>query len=283
MSSLEGDGLRHVKQPAPANFGVEVLFRSTVEREHPSKHDEEDYSERPYVCGETGIFFLLNDLWGHIGRGPTEYLEFLAIDLMDTESEVDNLDVVPIIHDQIFQLQVPVANVLRVQVADPLAHLFEEVLGGLLRDDAFLALVLNVLIKADPAHELLDQVYILGPLKAVDQLTDIGVLQISHARDLPHHRFSLRGIVQLELWINLHSHLTLRLLALRQPHRGIGTLAQCPNLHIVVHFVALVSLPVKRGLIHLGERRIESRFSLRLLDHCLARGDGRGSVCFLFG
>ena len=131
------------------------------------------------------------------------------------------------------------ADVDSVQVSECLADLFEEEASLFLGDCALGSLAFQVLVKAHAVDELLDQVYLLCCLEAVDEPDDARVLQFLHAGDLALHCLLLRLVVQLVLRIDLYRHLLLCLLFLTEFHCSISSSSKMPNKLVVIDLISI--------------------------------------------
>lgn len=85
--------------------------------------------------------------------------------MLNTKSKINDLDIVSIINEYILKLQIPVAYFLAMKISDSLSDLPEEMNDNLFRQDAFLAFIFDILIKAYSRHILLDQVNFFRGLK----------------------------------------------------------------------------------------------------------------------
>ena len=72
-----------------------------------SQHDEDDDSERPDVGCVATVFFSLTDFWAHVVRCPTAYFELLAWESSYRKSKVNYFQVVPVVDNDVFELEVP--------------------------------------------------------------------------------------------------------------------------------------------------------------------------------
>ena len=173
----------------------------------------------------------MHDFGGHIRWGPAEDLEPTVLGSANTEAEVDELDVVPLINNNVLELKVTVAYVLVVQTADRLAELPEEDPRLIFGQDSLGALKFDVLVQADSRDEFLNQIDVLPGLEVIIELYNIRVisLQALHACDLSLNSLPLGSIIQLVLGINFDCHFLLRLLVLGQLNVGIGPRTEMSN------------------------------------------------------
>ena len=90
-----------MEETTSANLSIELLFRSSIEREHACKHDEQYNSESPYICCEARVLLFLNDFWGHVRWSTTEYFKFAIIWLIHTEAVVNDFNIISVINENV--------------------------------------------------------------------------------------------------------------------------------------------------------------------------------------
>ena len=148
FASVHRDAVEHRINP-PRDFLVELPLRHPLEGVVSAQHEEQDHTQRPNVRLEPIIVLFLHDFRRHVRRRPTEDLQATVLGSANTEAEVDELDVIPLVNNNVLELKVTVADVLVVKCADGLAELPEEDPGLLLGQDPLGTLKFDVLVQAD--------------------------------------------------------------------------------------------------------------------------------------
>jgi len=237
FASVHRDAVEHRINPS-RDFLVELPLRHPLEGVVSAQHEEQDHTQRPNVRLEPIIVLFLHDFRGHVRRGPAEDLQTTVLGSANTEAEVDKLYVIPLINNNVLELEVPVADVLVVKCADGLAELSEEDPGLLLGQNPFGALKFDVLVQADAGDEFLNQIDVLPGLEVIIEFHDVRVvdLQALHAGDLSLHGLPLGGVIQFVLGIDFDGHFLLRLLVLGQLHIGIGPGTEVSDDEEIVQF-----------------------------------------------
>ena len=109
MFGVEVNELRDLKQAA-RDFGEQVFLVRASKGLSPSEHDKDDDTERPNVSFEPTVFFALADFRRHVVWSAAANFQLVALESLNCESKVDEFDVVPVIHDDVFKLEVSVNN-----------------------------------------------------------------------------------------------------------------------------------------------------------------------------
>lgn len=96
---------------------------SAVEWQCPGQHGEEDDAAGPDICLVSTVVFRANDFWGCIVWTSAGGIEPLVGRLKGSHTEVYDLDIPIAIHQDIFWLEVSMANVEAVAVGETRDHL----------------------------------------------------------------------------------------------------------------------------------------------------------------
>ena len=168
------------------------------------------------------------NLRGHEVWGSAAGLQLLPWERLNSESKVNQLDVVAVINDDVLQLQVTVHDgllslVLGVHVLETLTQLFDEETSSVCRN-GLVALVAHVLVERDPTYILLDEVDFFVGLEVIVDLADVRVLKLVHAGDLALHSLLLAGVIEFVLRIDLDGHSLFSLFVLSEFDLGVGAL-----------------------------------------------------------
>ena len=168
-----GDVLWHAELPSSdgmEEFLVGFTFRRmnkgnflgfTIEGVVASEHFVQEDTERPDVYRLAEVVFLGYQLWGHVGGRAAVEVELFAWLRKETETEVDDLDVVVFIDHNVVQLDVAVSYLLAVEVLDAHYDPTEDLLC-LLLTNTLLRLALQVLVERGLADVLHHQYHLLA-------------------------------------------------------------------------------------------------------------------------
>jgi hypothetical protein len=89
---------------------VQLVGFGVLEWQISANHCVYDDSTTPHVGGQPIVLLASHHLWGSVAWTSTGSLETLASLVGIAQAEVDDLDVVEIVHQQIFRFQISVAN-----------------------------------------------------------------------------------------------------------------------------------------------------------------------------
>ena len=92
------------------NLMVKFVGLGVLERQEATNHCIYDNSTTPHISRETIIFLTGNHLWGCIARTSTGSLEQLPWLVSITETKINNLDVIEVVHQQVFRFQISMAD-----------------------------------------------------------------------------------------------------------------------------------------------------------------------------
>ena len=112
-----------------ANLVIELFVGGASIRKLSRQNSEEENSESPDVGRWTTIFSFTDNLGCHIRWSTTEYLDLLIVWDTSREPEIDDLDVIIVVQQQIFKLDVSVGDASRMTVFQSLQNLLEYSLG----------------------------------------------------------------------------------------------------------------------------------------------------------
>ena len=140
---------------ASTDLGKEVFLVCAFERLVGRQCDKQDNADRPDVSREAIVLLLLAELWRHVARRAANVSQLLAKINEDGKAHVDDFDVVPVVDDDVLELQVAVHDwrlvllfpfQIRVHIADRISDLPHEVAHGL-KLQRLRALVANILVE----------------------------------------------------------------------------------------------------------------------------------------
>lgn len=111
------------------DLSVQLFHVVGFERHSAVKHGEQNDTRTPEISLEASVAFVFDNLGSNVCR-RSALLEhdFAFLDLLGN-AEVGNLDVAFAIEQNVVELDVPVEDVLRVDVANALDNLLEQHLG----------------------------------------------------------------------------------------------------------------------------------------------------------
>ena len=136
---------------ASTDLGKEVFLVCAFERLVGRQCDIQDNADRPNVSHEAIVLLLLAELWRHVARRAANVSQLLAKINEDGKAHVDDFDVVPVVDDDVLELQVAVHDwrlvlLVGVHIADCISDLPHEVTHGL-KLQRLRALVANILVE----------------------------------------------------------------------------------------------------------------------------------------
>ena len=174
---------------------------------------------------ETVIILLLYDFWGHIGRGTAKDPKLAILRSANTETEIDQFDIVSFVDNYILKFKVSVTDILIMKGSHGIAELSEKQSCLLFRKYTLGTFKLDILIETDSGDEFLNQIYILGSLEVIVELHNVWMVTFKpfHACDLSLNGLPLGSIVQLILRIDLNGNFLLGLFVLGQFDIRVGT------------------------------------------------------------
>ena len=177
FASVHRDAVQH-RINSPCDFLVELPLRHTLEGVVATQHEEQDDTQRPNVRLVPIIVLFLHDFRGLVRRGPAVDLQATVLWSANTEAEVNEFDVIPLVNNNVLEFEVPVANVLVVKCADGLEELSEEDPGLPLGQDPFGTLKFDILVQADTGDEFLNQIDVLPGLEVIIVFHDVRVVDL---------------------------------------------------------------------------------------------------------
>mmetsp|Transcript_22684 Transcript_22684/g.35057 ORF Transcript_22684/g.35057 Transcript_22684/m.35057 type:complete len:354 (-) Transcript_22684:144-1205(-) len=179
----------------PADLAEELVLVLVVEGRVAPQQDVRDHARRPQVR-LPAVLEAAEDLGGHVTRGAAGLLHLPHLGDVAGEAEVGDLDVgvvLPRGQQQVLRLQVPVHDVVGVQVVQRAQQQGHQVARLLLR----VLLLLHDAVEQLPAHhQLEDEDGLRALVEHVRQLDHVLVVQLLHDLDLVLQRL---GVFRLQL------------------------------------------------------------------------------------
>ena len=106
---------------ANAYESVELLLASCPERQHSHHHDVQHHSKSPNICFCSNVRLFLDYLRRHVCRSATICCQHHS--WVSTETKIDYLDEALLVYQDIFRLQISMANSTLVTVGNSFQHL----------------------------------------------------------------------------------------------------------------------------------------------------------------
>ena len=114
------------------DFFIQEICIGILEGQEATDHREEDDATAPDICHQTMIALSGNHLRGRIAGAPASCLKGLPVLIGVAEAEINDFNIIMIIHEQILWLQISVADPKLMKVFDARYYLVEEPSGLLL-------------------------------------------------------------------------------------------------------------------------------------------------------
>lgn len=111
---------------ASDDFFIEFVGIRIFEGEVAAEHSIEDNAAAPDIGAETLVLLACNHFWGSVAGTATRSFEFLAWLVLVGQPEVYYLDVALMVQQQVLRFQVPVHNIILVDVLNPSENLMHK-------------------------------------------------------------------------------------------------------------------------------------------------------------
>ena len=98
---------------------IQLIGLRVFERKETTYHSIDDNSTAPHIRRQAIVLLASHHFWSCIARTATCGLQKLTWFIRVTQTKINNLDVIEVIHQKILRLQIPVANAQLVQIVDP--------------------------------------------------------------------------------------------------------------------------------------------------------------------
>jgi len=143
------------------------------------EHNKHYNPQRPDVGLEPWILFPLADFGCHVARSPAARLQLLTRVLSNSESKVNESDIIPVVDDDILHFQVAMDyRLFRLVGSMKILETLAELLGekpSLVILHRLVSSASHVLVQADSWDILLDQIDVFAGFKMVVEFADVGM------------------------------------------------------------------------------------------------------------